>query len=210
MGSNQVRARVPNLIKNQGWFSADKVNIWNASCWTDILPCSFVADLNGVFVRSTAVWPTRASRARGFRCGQTETGSSCTGAPHSGCWSQVWGFSPALHHSPSLPLCQPGFHSSIWLTKAPRGSGSLIPLSASPQSQPPFPLLSYPSLLSAGGINLERGAVTAFCFRPLPSPFLFAISSNWFVHRLTSNQSIFRRAYGSFANAEAQRESSEM
>lgn len=43
----------------------------------------------------------------------------------------------------------------LQLTLGPRGPGSLILLSASPQSQPPFPLLSRPSLLSAGGESGE-------------------------------------------------------
>lgn len=48
--SNEVRARMPNLIKKKGLFSADRINIPNASCSTEIL-----LNYHDESVRSTAV-----------------------------------------------------------------------------------------------------------------------------------------------------------
>lgn len=62
-------------------------------------------------------------------------------------------------------------------------------------------------LFSQLGGRSWRGEVS---LHPLPPPSLFAISCNWLVPGLMSNQLIFRGAYESFADGKARRESSKM
>lgn len=121
---------------------------------------------------------TGAPRARGFRCGRAESAHS--GRLKPSLRLQPRSSSPSFSSSVSAELSQLNLaHKG---TRGGGGSGSLIPLSASPQSQPPFPSFVLPFASLCWWDKSGEGS----CHRaPLPSSSsssfsfpLFAIACN--------------------------------